>query len=382
MRSLKSGLFAIAFAGLFGAAAVVGCSADGGGSGIDQSAIDPNQPDPNAGTTSGGSALPPKTPDGTQDDAGVKDAGKKDSGPKPEAGVDAGPPPPVEGTACSMPNSKVSKSCGKCGKAETLCIAEDGGSTWGTYGMCLNEVVAGCVPGTTQPCGNCGTQTCSAFCGWGACTGQPAMACPANSVDYTTASCSTANTYRSRTCSATCQWGNYSGACTQATTPNKMNVPAAVGGVISAKWTLAGTTHRPSGTCPDVVDSSSSSVPYAVVELTNPTAKAAEVSLYQSKSATGPADIDLVLWTYNGAGLPLNDTALGACVVGVADSCTGTTASNPCGNVSTNYNFAAVDTVAIPAGATILVYSGAYGSFTPIGGDSTFNLNVKTTKLQ
>ena len=35
MRSLKSGLFAIAFTGLVGAAAVVGCSADGGGSGVD-----------------------------------------------------------------------------------------------------------------------------------------------------------------------------------------------------------------------------------------------------------------------------------------------------------------------------------------------------------
>ena len=35
MRSLKSGLFAIAIAGLFGTAAVIGCSADGGGADID-----------------------------------------------------------------------------------------------------------------------------------------------------------------------------------------------------------------------------------------------------------------------------------------------------------------------------------------------------------
>lgn len=378
MRSLKSGLFAIAFAGLFGAAAVVGCSADGGGAGIDQG-VDPNQPDPNAGTS--GSVVPAKTPDGTQDDSGVKDAGKKDSGPKPEAGVDAGPPPPVEGSACAMPNAKASKSCGKCGKAETLCIAQDGGSTWGTYGMCLNEVVAGCVPGTTQPCGNCGTQTCSAFCGWGACTGQPAMACPAGSVDYTTASCGTANTYRARTCDATCQWGNYSGTCTEANTPNKMTVPAALNGVVSAKWTLAGTTKRPSSSCPTMITASSSAVPYAVVELTNPATHAVTVSLYQSKSATGPADLDLVIWTYTGKGLPLNDAALGNCFGSVADSCSGSLSSNPCGNTSSNLDFASVDSVAIPAGGSILVYSGAYGSFTTIGGDSTFNLNVKTTAL-
>ena len=379
MRSLKSGLFAFTFASLIGSAAVIGCSASGDG-GVDQG-TDPNAVDPNMGMTSG-SVVPPKTPDGTDDGGTVTDASKKDAAPKPEAGVDAGPPPPVEGSACATPNAKASKSCGKCGKAETLCIADDGGSTWGTYGMCQNELVAGCVPGTTQPCGNCGTQTCSAFCGWGSCTGQPAMSCPAGSVDYTTASCTTPNTYRARTCSPTCAWGNYASTCTQATTPNKMSVPTTVGGVVSAKWTLAGTTHRPSGTCPSTVTAASSSVPYVVVELTNPTTKAAEVSLYQSKSATGPADLDLVIWTYNGAGLPLNDAALGQCVAGVADMCTGSDASNPCGNTSSNLDFAALDTVAIPAGGVILVYSGAYGSFTTIGGDSTFNLNVKTTKLQ
>jgi hypothetical protein len=375
MRSLKSGLFAIALAGLVGSAAVIGCSADGGGTGIDQG-TDPNMPDPNAGSS--GSVVPAKTPDGTETDSGAKDAGKKDAA-KSEAGVDAGPPPPVEGTACPTPNATASKSCGMCGKAETLCLAGDGGADWGPYGQCLNEVVGGCLPGATRACGNCGTQTCSAYCGWGSCTGMPAGACPAGTVDYTTASCSTPNTYRNRTCSATCAWSNYSGTCTQATTPNTMNVPATVGGVVSAKWTLAGTTPRPTS-CPGTVDASSPSAAYAVVQLTNPTTKAAEVSLYQSKSATG-VEIDLVIWTYNGVGLPLNNTALGACVGTVADSCSGTDASNPCGNTD-NFDFAEVDAVAIPAGGSILVYSSAYGSFTTIGGDSTFNLNVKTTKLQ
>lgn len=376
MRSLKSGLFAIAFAGLIGSAAVIGCSADGGGTDLGQG-NDPTTmpPDPNAGTS--GSVVPPKTPDGTPDmDAGT--VTKKDAAPKAEAGVDAGPPPPVEGTACSTPNAKASKSCGMCGKAETLCLAEDGGAQWGPYGQCLNEVVGGCMPGATRACGNCGTQTCSAYCGWGSCTGQPAGACPAGSVDYTTASCSTPNTYRSRTCSATCAWDNYSATCAEANTPNKMTVPA-LNGVVSAQWTVAGSTKRPS-TCPDTIDASSEVVPYVAVQVTNPTAKTAVVSLYQSKSVTGKPDFDMVLWRYNGTGLPMSDAALGACVGSVADSCTGTAASNPCGNTGSNYDFAGMDNVSIPAGGSILVYSGAYGSFTTIG-DGTFTLNIKTTAL-
>ena len=379
MRSLKSGLFAIAFAGLIGAAAVVGCSADGGGSGVDQG-TDPTMPDPNAGTS--GSVVPPKTPDGTDMDSGT--VAKKDAAPKAEAGVDAGPPPPVEGSACTMPNAKASKSCGKCGKAETLCLAEDGGSTWGPYGMCQNELTAGCVPGTTQPCGNCGTQTCSAFCGWGACTGQPAGGCAAGAVDYTTASCSTANTYRSRTCSATCMWGNYSSACAAATTPNKMTASASVNGVVTAKWTVAGDSNRPSGTCPATMIDSFEHGPYSVVEIDNPSAtKTAVVSAYQSASPTGQANLDMVMWTYAGNSLPLNDASLLVCVKGVEDYCMGSgqdLATNPCGNTSSNFYFAGIPGISIPPGGSILVYSSTFSSSTVVG-DGTFNLNIKTTAL-
>ncbi len=378
MRSLKSGLFAFALAGLVGSTAVIGCSANGDGAGVVQG-TDPNLPDPNAPMEPGAS-LPASTPGGNGTDGGATDAGHKDSGPKAEAGVDAGPPPPVEGTACPMPNAKASKSCGKCGKAETLCLAGDGGSDWGPYGMCLNEVVGGCAPGTTQPCGNCGTQTCSAYCGWGACTGQPAMACPAGSVDYTTASCTSANTYRSRTCSPTCQWGNYSGTCSEANTPNKMTVPA-LNGVVTAQWTLAGDTKRPD-TCPGTIDASSEHAAYAVVELVNPnTTKTAKVSVYQSKSTTGQANLDLVIWTYDGRGLPLNDSALGTCTMGVSDSCSGSVPGNPCGNTTSNLDLASLDNVSIPPGGSVLVYSSAFSSFTSLG-DGTFNLNVKTTLLQ
>jgi hypothetical protein len=375
MRSLKSGLFAIAFAGLFGAAAVVGCSADGGGSGIDQSPpVDPNQPDPNAGTS--GSVVPPKTPD-TTTEAGVPDAAKKDAGPKPEAGVDAGPPPPVEGTACSMPNAKASQSCGKCGKAETLCLVGDGGAAWGPYGVCMNEVSGGCAPGTTEACGNCGTRTCSAFCGWGACTGQPVGGCPAGSIDYTSASCTVPNTYQSRVCSATCQYGNYSGVCLAPS----MTAGAAVGNISTSKWTLAASRvgKKPLGTtCPATSLSSTADYPYFAVTVKNPTNKIATVQVYNSSVGAG-SPLDTIIWVYNGSTIPADDTAMKACSFGVVDGCD--TLADICGNAAaggSTLDWAGLDNVTIPANGTVIVYTAAYSSGTV--GD--FNLNIKTTKLQ
>jgi hypothetical protein len=372
MRSLKSRLLALGLASFVGTLVVVGCSADGGTVGLDS---DATPTDPPAAT------LPPSVDAGY---TGSKDAGKKDSGPKAEAGVDAGPPPPVEGTTCSTPDVTASKACGACGTTQTLCVAggdDSGTATWGPYGTCENEKVGGCIPDTTQACGNCGTQTCSKYCTWGACTGEPVGACPAGTVDYTTASCTVANTYRARTCSPTCAWGNYAATCSAANTPNKMTISATVGSVVTAPWTLAGDTLRPFG-CPGTVSASSDDGPYSVVEVTNPSAtKAAQVTIYQSKTTTGIANLDMVMWTYAGSDLPMNNTALGACVDGVADDCTGDETANPCGNTGDNFYFAGIAAVAIPAGGKILVYSSLYDGLDD-DGDGTFNLNIKTTQLQ
>jgi hypothetical protein len=372
MRSLKSGLFAIALAGLVGSAAVIGCSADGGGAAIDQG-VDPTQPDPNEGSS--GSVVPMKTPD-TMMEGGLTDA-KKEAGPKPEAGVDAGPPPPVEGTTCPMPNAKASKSCGKCGKAETLCLVADGGSSWGPYGQCNNELTAGCVPGTTEACGNCGTRTCSAFCGWGACNGQPAGGCQAGSIDYTTASCTTPNTYQSRVCSATCQYGNYSGVCVAPS----MTASATVGSTSTSKWTLSSSRvgKKLSGTtCPAASLSATATYPYFAVTVSNPTNKIATVQVYNSSVGAGPT-LDTVIWVYNGATVPADDNAMKACSFGIVDGCD--TLADLCGNTASggfSLDWAGLDNVTIPANGSIVVYTAGYSS-TELG---DFNLNIKTTKLQ
>ncbi len=59
-----------------------------------------------------------------------------------------------------------------------------------------------CTPGQTQACGNCGTQTCTNSCTWGACTGQGVCAPGA------TEACGNCG---SATCTAACQWGTCSG---------------------------------------------------------------------------------------------------------------------------------------------------------------------------
>jgi len=377
MRSLKSGLFAIAFSGLAGALAVIGCSADGGGTGVEDdtdSGVDPG---------SSGSGLPPKT-DAQPPDAG-KDSGKKDSGPKVEAGVDAGPPPPVEGTACTTPNKIAQKNCGACGKAETVCLAngDSGTGTWSPYGACNGELAGGCTPGTvvTEDCGNCGkvTKTCTQYCAFssGACTGQPVPSCVPGTTTYTNAGCP-ASTYRSQTCGATCTLGAVSATCAEPNNPNKMTISPTVGSVVTAQWTLASTQvgKKISGTCSAANVTAAATYPWVAVEVKNPTAQAATVQMYHS----GPGEpLDTLIWVYNVI-LPPTDATLGTCNYGSSDSCSVTIPGNadPCGNGAGNtYDWAGVDNVVIPAGGKVLVYSAGY-SATQLG---AFNLNLRTKAL-
>jgi hypothetical protein len=382
MRSLKSGLFAFMLTGLLGAAAVVGCSASGDGVAIDTAQI-PTEPDPGS---SGGSTLPPKGTDPTPPADGGLDSSKKDAAPKAEAGVDAGPPPPVEGTACPMLNAIAQKPCGACGKAETVCLADSTGKgKWSVYGTCNNELAGGCVPGTTvnEACGNCGTQvkTCTQYCAYSvaACTGQPVDSCVPGTVDYTTAGCAAA-TYRNRTCGAACTYGGYSATCQEPVNANKMTISATPGAVVSAQWTLAASQvgKKISGTCGGSASvSSSANYAWVAVEVKNPNAtQKATIQIYHSGSG---APLDTLLWVYNKTLPPNTDAMLTACDLGAADSCL---AGDPCGNLSavpagTSLDWAGLDNVTIPAGGKILVYSSGYTS-SVLG---NFNLNLKTVKF-
>lgn len=373
MGSLKSGLFAIALASLVGAAAVVGCSADGG-SGITEA--DPTDPTPEEGT----GKLPPSSSSGDNaiPDAG-KDASKKDSGPKQEAGVDAGPPPPVEGAACTTLGATAKKPCGACGFAETLCLDDGTGKgKWGVYGTCGGELAGGCVPGTTAECGNCGKKTCTSACVFpSVCVGEPVGACKAGSKEYSSASCPTAGTYRNRTCGATCAWTPLSATCEQPVNDIVLNIGTTVAAVTTKVITLsaAKTASRLIGACPGSL-SASTNYAYQYVEVHNPTAKAAKVSVYGS-TAPGGQVVDTVMGVYALPIQPMDDASRKACRDGVNDQSGDTTLTG-------DSNFSLVTGVAIPANSSVLVYIGSYTEVgqldfdgLPSTGDLNFNTKVE-----
>lgn len=376
MRSLKSGLIAIALTGIFGTAAVVGCSADGGGSGIDTES-DPTVPEPG----SSGSVVPPRTDDGAQaQDAGKTDSGKKDSGTKAEAGFDAGPPPPVEGASCPTLNAIGKKTCGACGTAETVCLDDGTGKgKWSPYGSCNNELTNGCIPGTVvdEPCGNCGTQkkTCNQYCAFttSTCNGQPANSCVPGTTEYTTAGCP-AGDYRNRTCGAACTWSGFSAACAAPVNDIVLNIPATVGATSSKTITFSAAKQGPriSGfsACPQAGALSSGNYPYQYVELHNPNAKAAKVTVYAS-AAPGGAVIDTIMAGYSTAIQPMDDAAKKACAYGANDQ--SATADQALTGAA---DFSILKAVPIPAGGSILIFVATYYQNPTTDEVTTGDLNI------
>jgi hypothetical protein len=371
MRSLKSSLFAIALSGLFGTAAVVGCSASGGDSGIgtEGEPTDPMMMDPGS---SGGSKLPPPSKDdGSHMDAGGTDSGKKDSGPKPEAGVDAGPPPPVEGTPCPTLNAIGSKKCGACGTSETVCLDDGSGKgKWSMYGACNNELAGGCVPGTVtvEDCGNCGkvTKTCTQYCAYSssACTGQPMNNCAPGDVDYTNAGCP-AQSYHNRTCGAACTWSNFSPTCDAPNNANKMTIPA-VGVTINQTFqlTAAKVGPRVTGSCPGATVTGTD-YPYEIVEIKNADAtKTAKVSVWND----GAPSIDALIVAYNTNLPPTTSTQLAACTWGVNDFCPSTL---PCSAHDDWGGLTGTQQLVIPPGQVVLVRFGAYYGLSSAGETNT-----------
>ena len=49
----------------------------------------------------------------------------------------------------------------------------------GTSAACPPDVTGGCTPGTSQPCGSCGTQFCDDTYRWGPCLGDAGSPCDA-----------------------------------------------------------------------------------------------------------------------------------------------------------------------------------------------------------
>jgi hypothetical protein len=355
MRSFKSGLFTFTIAGIVGMAAVFGCSAEGAGDVIeDQSQTEPED------ESSSGNTLPPSDPgtssSGSSSGSTTKDAGKDAT--KTDAAKDAGPPPPAPGDTCTVVDKVYTKSCGKCGKQEAICLDQGAGVLKvSDYSACAAETGV-CVPGetTTEACGNCGTltKTCNNYCAWtsSACGGQPTNSCSPGAVEYASAGCTVANTYRNRTCAAACTWNTFSTACAEPNNPIKLTLAGTAGGTATGTYTLANTKmgkRQPLYTCGSSASlSSTNDYPYELVELVNTSGKQLTIKV---KSATA-STFDVAYAIYPTNLPPTTDAELKSCAV--ADYM--------------NYD---TTTTTMPAGAKFLLRISSYYAVSNTFGDAT-----------
>lgn len=372
MNRLKSGLVAAALVASFGALAIVGCSADGSGVSDEPAPAEPVE---------SGTALPPKTDSG----GATEDAGKtvKDAAPKDSA-VDSGPPPPVPGTACTTVDEVRKKSCGACGTQSTICLTEGTAAKWSVYSECEGQLAGGCIPGTIldEACGNCGTvkKTCTQYCAFtsSSCTGQPATSCVPGNVDLSSAGCS-ADEFRQRSCGAACTYGNFGASC--AAPPTTIEVGPTQGSVTSTVAILTAAQQMPtiSGTsCPNATLSTTKTSPYVYIQIHNPLAKAASISIYNSL-ATGGVAFKTALAAYDGNVSPTDAAGRAACLKATTY---GTSA------LTGDTKFASLDGttkgVTIAAGATISVAVSAYNNYAaanPADTTGKVNLNVQTVAV-
>lgn len=366
MRAVRGRAGVLALASFIGLGVVIGCSASGGGDVV----ADPEPTDPTA------QLPPPGEKEPVDEDSGTP---KKDSGTKTDSGVDAGPPPPVPGTACPTNDEVRKKQCGACGSHSTICLNKK----WTEYGACEGEIAGGCIPGTkvTEACGNCGTltRTCSNFCAYTstACAGQPAGACTPGGVDLSNAGCADADTYRSRSCNATCAYSTFSPTC--AAPPTIVEVPPTPATTNSTIVLIdeSQVLPRATGTCPNATLSTTISTPYTYIQVHNPNAKSATVSIYNSLASGGVA-FKTMLIAYAGATPPSGDAERKACV---KLRTSGTSA------LTGDIKFASLDNtyaVTIAPGATVTVFVGAYNAYDatkPAESTGKVKLNVQTVSL-
>lgn len=353
MRTIKSGLFGFAAAGSLATLVVIGCSASGD-SLEPATLVEPTQPEEDGSS----SFLPPSNsaPDDGSDQGGetpVKDAGKKDASSSDasakDAAKDTGPVTPATGEPCPTIDVKFSRACGKCGVQEALC--RDNGAGAGVvsdYSLCKNEL-GDCEAGSTQACGNCGTQTCSNTCKWTTCAGQPPMSCSPGTTQFDTVSCTAPNTYVQRTCKDTCTWSSYSATCSAP--PSFVTVPSTVGATNSTITVLDSSVtalRMPTAlTCPVTAKFGTTSTPYAYVEVRNTNAKAVTVTISNTAAAGGTVT-DTLMTAYAGTAIPTTEADRKNCVGGVNDN-------------STKFGF--LSGLTIPANSSVQVYSAAFYAY-------------------
>jgi N-acetylneuraminic acid mutarotase len=169
-----------------------------------------NEEDPTvtpADTGAAGDTSTPVTDSGAPMDGTTSDTGGStvmDSG----AAMDA----PADAASCIYPKTET-RACGACGSQSRFCLPENVFTGWTD---CVGEKGdTECKVGEKRftECGNCGKATdfCDPKeCVWigGLCAGEGP--CAPGDEETTKASCSVADTVRTRTCDDKCQWGEFS----------------------------------------------------------------------------------------------------------------------------------------------------------------------------
>ncbi len=386
MRSVKSALVVlgsvVAVANL-----VIACSGDDRTDFVDWSDLDsgssPSLPGTAAPTSTGTTPTPPppKKDGGDEMDGGDEDNGDADSGTPvvpPDGGNEGGPtnpPGPDAGSAgspCANANEVQQQSCGLCGVQYRLCAPtydEDGGTsnTWHEWGYCQNELVDGCVPGTvtTEACGLCGTRqkVCQNDCRYaaGACKNEPANACVPGTVDFQEGlSCTQGG--RQRTCEATCTYTPF-GDCIVPPEPDvpSLTVSTTVGEKVLGDFALTASEKLPrlSGTCPNG-DADNAERPSNWIKLINPGAGAVKVTVWTLRSTKpGNAVIDTVMASY-GKTFPNTPAKREACVSGVNDGCSTTTAGDPTACLNSWAGLVGTGAVTIGANSHAYIWVGGW----------------------
>lgn len=406
------------FAGL-GVCALTGlvaCSADGDGGEPDQAAdaapaddasVDATRPDAKAPSD----AAADRTTPPAKDNGGV-DASKPDTAVTVDAGldtgsvgdasdasdgaipiVDAGPDvvdasyDPV-GSACPTSNAVQTRLCGRCGTEKRLCWPQDGGSVWLDWGPCQAEKADAGLPNTQVPvdCEMCGKKVitydslCNASVGF--CQPAPGAQCEKGAAEWAPGLSCSGDLGRLRTCDTSCKWEDFSD-CQTFQNPNKLSIATlsdAGSNVVSATFRYVANPKikRLLGasdiTCPITATGNpvSDMTVYAYVEVRNPTAKTAVVSLWHSAG-------DSQMAVYAGSTIPADDAARRACMPGTkaSDSCPATM-SGLCGQTGM-FSTAGVAAVTVPANGSITVYNTLYST---TAGAGPFLLSVRTDSLQ
>jgi hypothetical protein len=180
-------------------------------------------------------------------------------------------------------------------------------------------------------------------------------------------SCPNANEGRYATCGSDCTFSY--GDCTVEET--WVNVSATVNATASRPFTLKGTqTITRGGTSGTNCAPTTSTSPYDLTVIRNPTGKALKIAIWQSFAPNGPSNLDTIMNVFQGEGLPANRTSC----LGANDTCS----TSPCvGNGLAG--FVGTSAITIGVGESLTVYNACWSSSCAV--PSALVLNVRTLEI-